>query len=96
MSLTKARSIVRLASWGVILGAMFLEYLDREGLANTGAWINSHFGTHIDVPLYSSGIYGIIILIVMLLRPQGLIPSTRRKRELELGTHDQPMYDAAA
>jgi branched-chain amino acid transport system permease protein len=82
--------------WGVILGAMFLEYLDREGLANTGAWINSHFGTHIDVPLYSSGIYGIIILIVMLLRPQGLIPSTRRKRELELGTHDQPMYDAAA
>src|SRR5919197_4140794 len=74
--------------WGVILGAGFLEYLDREGLANTGAWLNSHFGTHIDVLLYSSGIYGIIILIVMLFRPQGLIPSTRRTRELELGTHD--------
>src|SRR5919198_4136339 len=82
--------------WGVIVGAMFLEYLDREGLANTGAWINSHFGTNIDVPLYSSGIYGIIILIVMLFRPQGLIPSARRKRELELGAHDEPMYDVAA
>jgi hypothetical protein len=29
----------------------------------------------------------------MLLRPQGLLPSARRKRELQLGTHDQPAYD---
>jgi branched-chain amino acid transport system permease protein len=79
--------------WGVILGAAFLEYLDREGLANTGAWVNLHFGTHIDVPEYSGGIYGVIIVIVMLLRPQGLLPSARRKRELELGTHDEPAYD---
>jgi branched-chain amino acid transport system permease protein len=79
--------------WGVIVGAAFLAYLDREGLANTGAWLNDHFGTNIDVPLYSGGIYGIIIVIVMLFRPQGLIPSARRKRELELGTHDEPAYD---
>ncbi len=79
--------------WGVILGAAFLSYLDREGLANTGAWVNDHFGTHIDVPLYSAGIYGVIIVVVMLFRPQGLLPSARRKRELELGTHDEPIYD---
>ena len=71
--------------WGVILGAAFLAYLNQEGLANTGAWLNLHFGTHIDVPEYSGGIYGVIIVIVMLLRPQGLIPSARRKREFELG-----------
>jgi branched-chain amino acid transport system permease protein len=81
--------------WGVILGAAFLSYLDREGLANTGAWVNSHFGTHVDVPEYAGGIYGVIIVIVMLLRPQGLLPSARRKRELELGTHDEPAYDVA-
>jgi branched-chain amino acid transport system permease protein len=81
--------------WGVILGAAFLAYLNQEGLANTGAWLNLHFGSNIDVPKYSSGIYGVIIVIVMLLRPQGLIPSARRKRELELGTHDEPAYDVA-
>ena len=36
-----------------------------------------------------------LIVIVMLLRPQGLLPSARRKRELELGTHDEPAYDVA-
>jgi branched-chain amino acid transport system permease protein len=81
--------------WGVILGAAFLSYLDREGLANTGAWLNLHFGTNIDVPQYASGIYGVIIVIIMLIRPQGLIPSARRKRELQLGTHDEPAYDVA-
>jgi branched-chain amino acid transport system permease protein len=81
--------------WGVILGAAFLSYLNQEGLANTGAWLNLHFGANIDVPQYSSGIYGVIIVIVMLLRPQGLLPSARRKRELELGTHDEPAYDVA-
>jgi branched-chain amino acid transport system permease protein len=79
--------------WGVILGAAFLAYLNYEGLANTGAWLNLHFGANIDVPEYASGIYGVIIVIVMLLRPQGLLPSARRKRELELGTHDEPAYD---
>ncbi len=81
--------------WGVILGAAFLAYLNQEGLANTGAWVNLNFGTNIDVPKYSSGIYGVLIVIVMLLRPQGLLPSARRKRELELGTHDEPAYDVA-
>ncbi len=84
---------------GVIVGAAFLAYLNQEGLANTGAWINTniHIGSHhpnIDVPLYASGIYGLIILIVMLFRPAGLIPSKRRAAEFEEGVHDEPLYDA--
>jgi branched-chain amino acid transport system permease protein len=84
--------------WGVIVGAAFLAYLDRAGLANTGGWLNDHvtvFGQspNIDVPKYASGIYGVIILLVMLLRPEGLIPSTRRKAELHEGVHDEPLYD---
>jgi branched-chain amino acid transport system permease protein len=82
--------------WGVILGAAFLEYLNIEGLANTGAWLNSNLGRHINVPLYQRAIYGVLSVLVMLLRPQGLLPSARRKREFELGTHDEPAYDAAA
>jgi len=86
--------------WGVIVGAGFLAYLDREGLANTGAWINTniHFGhwhPNLDVPLYASGIYGLIILVVMLFRPEGLIPSKRIAAEMHEGVHDEPLYDVA-
>jgi branched-chain amino acid transport system permease protein len=84
--------------WGVIVGAGFLAYLDREGLANTGAWVNAniHVGSwhpNIDVPLYASGIYGVIILVVMLFRPEGLIPSRRVAAEMHEGVHDEPLYD---
>jgi branched-chain amino acid transport system permease protein len=82
--------------WGVILGACFLTYLNREGLNNVGAWLNGHFGTHLDVPLYEFGIYGAIIVIVMLFRPEGLLPSSRRAAELHEGVHDEPLYDVAA
>ncbi len=78
---------------GVIFGACFLAYLDREGLANVGAWINGHFHTHIDVPLYEFGIFGAILVVTMLFRPEGLIPSQRRAAELHEGVHDEPLYD---
>jgi branched-chain amino acid transport system permease protein len=80
--------------WGVILGAAFLAYLDREGLANTGSWLNTNLHVNIDVPLYASGIYGVIILIVMLFRPEGLIPDRRHVVELHEGVEDEPLYDA--
>jgi branched-chain amino acid transport system permease protein len=88
---------------GVVLGAAFLAYLDREGLANIGGWLNDHFGpggqtvgiwsTPIDVPKYEFGIFGIILLVVMLFRPEGLIPSSRRAAEFHEGVADQPLYD---
>jgi branched-chain amino acid transport system permease protein len=79
--------------WGVIFGACFLAYLNQEGLNNVGAWINSHFGTHLEVPLYEFGIYGAMIVIVMLFRPEGLIPSSRRAAEFHEGVADEPLYD---
>jgi branched-chain amino acid transport system permease protein len=92
--------------WGVIFGACFLEYLDKEGLANVGAWLNGHFGPHgsvaevwhtaLDVPLYEFGIFGAILVIVMLFRPEGLIPSSRRAAEFHEGVSDEPLYDVSA
>src|SRR5262249_24851024 len=55
--------------WGVIFGAAFLAYLDQSGLATTGAWLNQHLSLKLDVPKYEFGIYGVILLIVMLFRP---------------------------
>jgi branched-chain amino acid transport system permease protein len=80
---------------GVIFGACFLSYLDREGLANVGGWTNSHFGTHLDVPLYEFGIFGVILVVTMLFRPEGLIPSRRRAAEFHEGVRDEPLYDVS-
>jgi hypothetical protein len=37
----------------------------------------------------------VILIVVMLFRPEGLIPSARRKAELHEGVHDEPLYDVA-
>jgi len=78
--------------WGVIAGAMILGYLDREGLATIGSKIQNA-GLDFDPTKYQFGIYGIIIVSMMLLRPAGLIPERRHQIELEEGVHDTPFYD---
>ncbi len=74
--------------WGAIVGGLFLSYLDQEGLAKIGTELGI-----VDVPKYNFGIYGLIIVLVMLFRPTGLIPERRHKREMEEGVHDTPFYD---
>ena len=97
--------------WGVIAGAAFLEYLNLEGIANFNGWMNGHVlvcdpskqdpssvlsGGCLNAPLVTFGIYGTIIVLVMLLRPQGLFPEQRRKLEFETGVHDTPIQDETA
>jgi branched-chain amino acid transport system permease protein len=76
--------------WGAIVGGLFLSYLDQEGLAKIGTELGIE-----DVPKYNFGIYGLIIVLVMLFRPTGLIPERRHKQELEEGVRDTPFYDVA-
>jgi branched-chain amino acid transport system permease protein len=78
--------------WGVIAGAMILGYLDREGLATIGSKIQDA-GLNFDPTKYQFGIYGVIIVAMMLLRPAGLIPERRHRIEIEEGVHDTPFYD---
>jgi branched-chain amino acid transport system permease protein len=78
--------------WGVILGGMILGYLNVEGLATLGSELNAA-GINFDPTKYQFGFYGVIIVLMMLFRPEGLIPERRHKRELELGVADTPLYD---
>jgi branched-chain amino acid transport system permease protein len=97
--------------WGVVAGAAFLEYLNLEGIANFNGWMNDHVlvcdpskqnpssvvsGGCLNAPLVTFGIYGVIIVLVMLLRPQGLFPERRRQLEFETGVHDTPIQDETA
>ena len=76
--------------YGVMLGAMLLEYLNLKGLDKLGVRINDVLdavGTSqtVDIPKYKFLIFGTLLVIMMLLRPEGLIPSARRKAEF----HDE-------
>ena len=79
--------------WGVLLGGMILGYLNVEGLATIGTKLNEG-GINFDPTKYQFGIYGAIVVLMMLFRPTGLIPERRHKREMEEGVHDQPLYDS--
>jgi branched-chain amino acid transport system permease protein len=78
--------------WGALLGGMVLGYLNVEGLATIGSKFNEA-GIHFDPTKYQFGIYGAIIVLMMLFRPTGLITERRHKQELEEGTADTPLYD---
>jgi branched-chain amino acid transport system permease protein len=76
----------------VLLGGMILGYLNVAGLATIGSKLNEA-GIDFEPTKYQFGIYGVIIVLMMLFRPTGLIPERRHKRELELGVADTPLYD---
>jgi branched-chain amino acid transport system permease protein len=78
--------------WGVTIGGLILAYLNFSGLSTIGSKIQDA-GLDFDPTKYQFGIYGIIILLMMLFRPAGLIPERRHKIELEEGVHDTPFYD---
>ncbi|MEO5634550.1 branched-chain amino acid ABC transporter permease [Gaiella sp.] len=83
--------------WGVLLGGMILGYLNVEGLATIGSKIQQSGIPKLDgfdPTKYQFGIYGIIIVLMMLFRPTGLIPERRHKIEMAEGVHDTPFYDA--
>ena len=71
--------------WGVVLAGAILTWLNQEGLANIGGWLNRETPLRFDVTEVQFGIYGVIIVLMMLFRPVGLIPESRHKRELEEG-----------
>jgi branched-chain amino acid transport system permease protein len=82
--------------WGVILGGMILGYLNVEGLATIGSKIQTSGIPKLDEfdpTKYQFGIYGIIIVLMMLFRPTGLIPERRHQIEMAEGVHDTPIYD---
>jgi branched-chain amino acid transport system permease protein len=67
--------------WGVILGAIALSMFNRYGLKQLND-VPDKFGLNFDVTSINFGIFGFFLLAMMVLRPEGFIPSSRRKLEL--------------
>jgi branched-chain amino acid transport system permease protein len=67
--------------WGVILGAIALSMINRYLLKEFNG-VPDKFGLDFDVTSISFGLYGFFMLAMMVLRPEGLLPSSRRRLEL--------------
>jgi branched-chain amino acid transport system permease protein len=70
---------------GVILGAWVLVYINFKFLPDVNDKPREWFNLDLDLTELSSGIYGFLLVMMMVLRPQGLIPERRRKLELVEG-----------
>jgi branched-chain amino acid transport system permease protein len=64
--------------WGVVLGAIALSALNTYLLPRVLDNLPSAVGLDFDLSQVSSGIYGFLLLITILLRPRGLLPVRRR------------------
>ncbi|MDQ3567345.1 MAG: ABC transporter ATP-binding protein, partial [Actinomycetota bacterium] len=75
--------------YGVILGAVLLQGLNFYLLPQMNEWIHSIGGalgnaalSNVDLPRYNFFIFGVILVAMMLLRPEGIIPNRQRAEEL--------------
>jgi branched-chain amino acid transport system permease protein len=84
--------------WGVIVGASLIAWLNFTGLGKVGSLLNDAIpgqGNDVDVTKYKFGIFGVMLILMMLFRPEGIIPSARRKAEFKEGEGEASLYDVA-
>jgi branched-chain amino acid transport system permease protein len=68
--------------WGAVVGGMALGYINNYLIPDVLNNLPSLFGLNFQLTQVEFGIFGFLLVIMMLLRPQGLIPERRRRLEL--------------
>jgi branched-chain amino acid transport system permease protein len=69
--------------WGVVLGAVVLSFVNTYLIPDVLNEVPSRIGLEFDLTELSFGIFGFLLVLMMVLRPEGLLPERRRKLELE-------------
>jgi branched-chain amino acid transport system permease protein len=65
--------------WGAILGGVIITWFNYTGLVKIGNSINSVAGTSINFKNYEFGFFGLVLVLMMLFRPEGIIPAARSR-----------------
>ncbi len=75
--------------YGVILGAIVLQGINFYLLPELNKWVHSigdalgsPLLSQVDIPKYNFFLFGVLLVAVMLLRPEGIIPNRQRAEEL--------------
>jgi branched-chain amino acid transport system permease protein len=71
--------------WGVVVGAVTLSFINTRLIPDVLNTVPSKLGLDFDLTQLGFGIFGFLLVIMMVLRPQGLIPEARHKQELTEG-----------
>jgi branched-chain amino acid transport system permease protein len=84
--------------WGAVAGALLLSYINYYLIPDTLNTLPHTFGLTFDLTDLSFGIFGFLLVLVMVLRPQGLFPERRRSLELtgEIAAEDAQLAEAGA
>jgi branched-chain amino acid transport system permease protein len=87
--------------WGVVLGAVALGFLNHWFIPDVldGEFVRDKLdsvGLNFAFTEVSFGVFGFLLLLMMVLRPEGLIPERRHKLELAeaAGAVDESIYEA--
>jgi len=89
--------------WGVVVGALLLQILQSWFLEDLSGWLHAlgrlvgvDWLQHVELTSSIELIFGLILVLMMLYRRQGLIPATRRTRTLSLDEQTvQPAHSAS-
>jgi branched-chain amino acid transport system permease protein len=84
--------------WGVVVGAIALSFINNYFIPDVINDLPRRFDLDFDLTELSFGIFGFLLVIMMIMRPEGLIPERRRQLELadHVGTEGEDLYEARA
>jgi branched-chain amino acid transport system permease protein len=84
--------------WGVVIGAIVLSIINNYLIPDVINSVPGKIGLDFDMTQVTFAIYGFLLLLMMILRPQGLLPERRRAMELteHADTTDDTLYTARA
>jgi branched-chain amino acid transport system permease protein len=76
---------------------MLLSYINYYLIPDVLKTLPKTFGLNFELTDLSFGIFGFLLVLVMVLRPQGLFPERRRRMELtaEIAAEDAQLVEAA-
>ena len=70
--------------WGAVLGAIILSGINSYLLPRVLYDVPGKVGLDFDLSEISSGIFGFLLVLMMLLRPEGLLPDRRHRMAVRL------------
>jgi branched-chain amino acid transport system permease protein len=82
--------------WGAVLGALMLSYINYYLIPDVLNNLPQKIGLNFNLTQLSFGIFGFLLVLVMVLRPQGLFPERRRRLELtgEVAAEDAQLVES--
>jgi branched-chain amino acid transport system permease protein len=81
--------------WGVVLGAVSLSFINTRLIPDVLNTLPSKVGLDFDLTQLGFGIFGFLLVIMMVLRPQGLLPERRHKEEFAGAVSDDDVVREA-